>query len=141
MSQNKEKIQERKQQLMELTLGFSEQYLNEEYDEVIEKLINKMARKREVPFVRGKMEIWAAAVIHAVGTVNFLFDRSNQPYVNLQTILEYFGTKQSTTSQKSKTIQDMFKMSYFDNEFSITSVKQDNPFNNMAMIDGYIIPK
>ena len=30
-----------------------------------------MARKREVPFVARRIEIWAAAVIHARGTINF----------------------------------------------------------------------
>ncbi|WP_244440936.1 DUF6398 domain-containing protein [Neobacillus jeddahensis] len=30
-----------------------------------------------------------------MGTINFLFDKSNQPYVSAPDIFEYFGTKQS----------------------------------------------
>lgn len=141
MSKEKEKIQERKDQLLELTKGFSSEYLNEEYDDVIEKLILKMARKREVPFKRGKIEIWAAATIHALGTINFLFDKDNEPYVSNQTLLQYFDTKQSTTSQKSKLIQEMFKMSHFDGEFGIASVNERNPFLNLEMVDGFFVPK
>lgn len=61
-----------------------------------------MVRKKEVPFVRGRFEIWAAAVIHALGVINFLFDRGTTPYVSAPTIYEHFNTKSSTTSQRSK---------------------------------------
>jgi hypothetical protein len=61
----------------------------------------------------GKLEIWAAGIIHAIGTVNFLFDKSFEPYISVHDICEYFGATQSTTSQKSKVIRDMFKMGYF----------------------------
>ncbi|TSI04517.1 hypothetical protein FJQ64_14200 [Lysinibacillus sp. BW-2-10] len=141
MASAKEKVEEKKIQLMQLTKEFSQQYLNEEYDCVIEKLISKMARKREVPFVTGKIEIWAAAVIHALGTINFLFDKSSVPYVSVNEITQFFGTKQSTTTQKSKRIRDMFKISYFDSEFSTKTVDQHNPFHNLVTIDGLLVPK
>lgn len=124
-----------------LTIEFSKKVLNEEYEFVIEKLINKMARKREVPFVTGRIEIWAAAVIHALGTINFLFDKSSLPYVSAADIYAYFGTKKSTTSQKSKKIRDMFKMTYFDSNFSIESVNRENPFNNLSIVNGLIVPQ
>lgn len=141
MASTKEKIEEKKAQLMQLTKDFSQQYLNEEYDSVIERLINKMARKREVPFVTGRIEIWAAAVIHALGMVNFLFDKSSVPYVSVTEICQFFGTKQSTTTQKSKKIRDMFNMGYFDSEFSTETINQANPFNNLTTINGLLVPK
>lgn len=140
MTKQKEKIEEKKAQLIQLTSDFSKQFLNEEYDVVIEKLINKMERKREVPFLRGKIEIWAAAVIHAVGSINFLFDKSTEPYISVAGINEFFHTNQSTTSQRSKQIRDMFRMTYFDPNFSIKTVEQESPFNNLAMMDGLIVP-
>lgn len=100
-----------------------------------------MARKRDTLFVTGRIEIWAAAVIHALGTVNFLFDKASQPYVSVTDICQFFGTKQSTTAQKSKKIRDMFNMTYFDGNFSTGTVDQSNPFNNLTMIDGLLIPK
>lgn len=141
MTSTKEKVEEKKAELLKLTIEFSKKFLNEEYEVVIVKLINKMARKREIPFVSGRIEIWAAAVIHALGTINFLFDKSNQPYVSATDIFEYFGTKQSTTSQKSKKIRDMFNMTYFDSNFSIESVDQGSPFNNLSLVNGLIVPQ
>nr|WP_186324701.1 DUF6398 domain-containing protein [Paenibacillus bovis] len=141
MTRSNEKVEEKNAELLKLTMEFSKKFLNDEYEEVIKKLINKMARKREVPFLSGRIEIWAAAVIHALGTINFLFDKSTQPYVSAKDIFEYFGTKQSTTSQKSKKIRDMFNMTYFDSNFSIKSVDQDSPFNNLTMVNGLIVPQ
>ncbi|KGP74596.1 hypothetical protein N782_00630 [Pontibacillus yanchengensis Y32] len=141
MAKDKEKIEARKKQLIDLTTDFCNQYITDEYAELSKKLIEKMARKKEVPFLRGKIENWAAGVIHALGTINFLFDKSTEPYASLDVILEYFGTKQSTTSQKSKHIREMFKLGHFHPDFTIQSIEQDNPFNNMQIIDGFIVPK
>lgn len=100
-----------------------------------------MNRKKQVPFLTGRIEIWAAAVIHALGTINFLFDKSNQPYASVTDINGYFGTKQSTISQKSKKIRDMFNMTYFDSDFSIESVNRESPFNNLSLVNGFIVPQ
>lgn len=140
LTKSKEKNKDKKAQLIRLTSSFSKQFLNEEYDVVIEKLINKMARKREVPFLRGKIEIWAAAIIHAVGSINFLFDKSTKPYISVAGICEFFQTNQSTTTQRSKQIRDMFRMTYFDQNFSIKTIEQKNPFNHLTMVDHFIVP-
>lgn len=134
------KMIEKKQQLLQLVQGFCKQYLNEDYDQLSCKMVEKLGHKQTVPFMRGKLEIWAAGIIHAIGTVNFLFDKSFEPYVSVQDICGYFGTSQSTTSQKSKMICDMFKMGYFDGEFATQRSVQSNPFNNLVSTNGFIVP-
>lgn len=134
------KMIEKKEQLLQLVKSFCEQYLDEEYEQLSYKLVEKMGRKRTVPFMSGKLELWAAGIIHAIGTVNFLFDKSFEPYVSVHDICGYFGTAQSTTSQKSKTIRDLFKMSYFGGEFATQGSRQSNPLNNMVSINGFIVP-
>jgi len=83
-----------------------------------------MSRKRNVPFLSGRMGIWAAAIIHALGSINFLFDPNFEPYVGAADISNYFGTSKSTVSQKAKIIRDMFKMGYCDKEFSTTHMQK-----------------
>ncbi|WP_020617030.1 DUF6398 domain-containing protein [Paenibacillus daejeonensis] len=134
------KMLEKKEQLLQLVKGFCEKYLDEDYEQLACKMVEKLGRKRTVPFMRGKLEIWAAGIIHAIGTVNFLFDKNSEPYVSVHDICEYFATAQSTTSQKSNTLREMFKMSYFDGEFATKSTQQSNPLNNMVSINGLIIP-
>lgn len=131
--------EDRTQQLIELTTCFCIESLDEDYRELCKKLIKKMARKRKVPFLSGRIEIWAAAVVYALGSMNFLFDRNSEPYATADDICTFFGTLKSTTSQKAKSIKDMFKMNYFDDEFSTTYVKERNPFSNMVMMNGFIM--
>ena len=68
----KEKIIEKQKEIIQLAKSFCNEKLNEEYSTLAEKLICKLGRKRNVPFVSGQTAIWAAAVIHAIGTINFV---------------------------------------------------------------------
>jgi hypothetical protein len=86
------------------------------------------------------VEVWAAAIIHALGTINFLFDKASQPYSTVDEINQFFGTKKATTTGKSKIIRDLLKLGYFDNEFSTSRIKEDNPLNKMVMVNGLIVP-
>ncbi len=133
-------VEEKARELIQLTAGFCKQYLDDEYEHLCEKLIRKMARKRAVPFLSGRLDIWAAAIVHALGTINFLFDRSSQPYATVDDISGYFGTSKSTVSQKSKAIRDMFNLFYWDKEFSAAAVKEHDPHKDMIMYNGFIMP-
>lgn len=136
----KEEINNKKKKLLELTGSFCAQKLDDDYSQLCQKLILKLGRKRDVPFKSGKIEIWAAAVIHAIGSINFLFDKSFEPYVTAEEICEYFGTKKSTVSNKARQIKDMFKMGYYDSDFSTQNMTENNPFNDMVMVNGLIVP-
>jgi len=136
---DKTAIENKKEQLIEMTEKFCEKYLDEDYKNLCNKLISKMSRKRVVPFMSGKIEIWAAAVIYALGSINFLFDKSFKPYASADDICDYFGTNKSTTSQKAKIIRDMFNMGYFDKEFSTSRMQENDPFSKLRMVNGFIV--
>jgi len=134
-------IAEKAQRLIEMTAGFCDEYLDEDYKQLCEKLIRKMSRKRNVPFLSGRIEIWAAAIVYAIGSINFLFDQSFEPYASGDDICNYFGTSKSTASQKAKVIRDMFKLGYWDKEFSTSHMMQSSPFSNLVMVNGFIVNK
>ncbi|MCK4465538.1 MAG: hypothetical protein KAU83_07490 [Bacteroidales bacterium] len=136
----KEEIKDREKKLLELTGTFCAQKLDDDYFQLCKKLVKKLGRKRDVPFKRGKIEIWAAAVIYSIGSINFLFDKSFEPYMTAEQISEYFGTKNSTVSNKARQIKDMFDLWHFSPEFSTQRMTESNPFNNMVMMDGFIVP-
>jgi len=137
---NKEEIKERENKLIEMTGMFCSQKLNDEYFQLSEKLIKKMGRKRDVPFKRGKLEIWAAAVIHTLGSINFLFDKASEPYIKTEEISGYFGTKNATVSNKAAQIRNMFDLTMYDDEFATEHMTETNPFKNFVMVDGFIVP-
>ncbi len=124
---------EKTQMLIEMTAKFCDEYLDEDYKQLCEKLIRKMSRKRYPPFLSGRIEIWAAAIVYAIGSINFLFDQSFEPYASGDDICNYFSTSKSTTSQKANVIRDMFKLGYWDKEFSTSHMIEDNPFSNLVM--------
>ena len=137
---NKEEIIKKQQEIIQLAKSFCEEYVDEEYAALAEKLICKLGRKRNVPFVTGQTSVWAAAVIHALGTINFLFDKSAKPYASIDDLNDFFGTKKSTTGNKSKQIRDLLKLSHWDEEFSTKNIRDNSPFADLVMINGMITP-
>ncbi|HLF63950.1 MAG TPA: DUF6398 domain-containing protein [Saprospiraceae bacterium] len=136
----KQEIQERERKLIEMTSAFCAAKLDSDYDMLCQKLIKKLGRKRDVPFQRGKPEIWAAAVVHTIGTLNFLFDKSFEPYVSMEDLNVYFGTNSSTVSNKAHEIRELLNLWHYNSEFSTQRMTQSNPFNNLVMVDGYMLP-
>jgi hypothetical protein len=132
-------IQNKKDQLIQMTSRFCQEYLDQEHENLCKKMIEKMARKRVVPFLAGKLEIWAASIIYAIGRMNFLFDKSFEPCSSPDEICDYFKASKSTVGQKAKVIHDLFKLGHFNSEFSTETMKQRSPFNRLAMINGYVI--
>jgi len=138
---SKEKLLERTAKISDLATSFCTQKLNQEYFELVEKLVGKLSRKRPSPILRGKEEIWAASIIHSLGQVNFLYDNSFEPFITLDELHEYFGTKKSSVGAKAAEIRKMFKMDSFTNtDFVLDELTDKNPLNNMVLVDGFIVP-
>lgn len=136
---NKQRVQAIQREITEMTATFCRHHVDAEYQELCKKLIDKMARKRAVPFLSGRVEIWAAAIVYTLGGINFLFDESFPPHASPDTICDYFGVSKRTVSQKAKLIRDMFKMGYYDAEFSTEYMKQRNPFARMELVNGFLV--
>jgi Domain of unknown function (DUF6398) len=137
---DKQALKVREMQLCDLVVSFCTTHLNDEYAGICTRLVQKMGRKKQIPFELGKLEVWAAATIHAVGTINFLFDKKSEPHSTLDEINDFFKTNKTTTGNKSKEIRNMFKMTHFDKEFSTKSMAESSPFSQFVMVDGFIVP-
>ena len=122
-----EKTKQKQDEIIEMVTSFCDENLNEEYADLAIKLVEKMGRKHNVPFKRGRLDIWASAVIYCLAQVNFLFDKSFEPYISADDICNYFGTKKSTVSQKASKISDMFNLEPFDKEFSTKELLDNTP--------------
>ena len=125
--------------IVSLTDGFCQAHLDEEYAQISRRTAAALCRKRPPPVARGRTEVWACGIIHAVGTVNFLFDRSNEPYVSFADLCTEFGVGKSTTSNKSKQVRDLLKMRQFDPDWSLRRLTDRNPFVWTLIIDGLMV--
>ena len=120
------KIKQRENELIEMTSSFCEEYLDDEYRKLSKKLIQKLARKHDVPFKRGKLEIWAGGIIYALGQINFLFDDSFDPFITPDDICNYFSCKKSSASNKARDIRKLLNLKLGDKEFSTSFIQMHN---------------
>jgi DNA-binding CsgD family transcriptional regulator len=65
----------------------------------------------------GGARIWAAAAIYAVGSVNFLFDRTQRPHLTGDDLSELTGVPKSTLTNKAKLIRDVLRIGQMEPEF------------------------
>lgn len=125
--------------IVHLTDAVCKEHLNSEYADLARRLAATLARKRPSPIVRGRPEIWACAIVYALGTVNFLFDKSQTPHIRTDELCAAFGVKKSTGTNKAKFIRDMLKMYPFDPNWYLPSKMDDNPVVWKLEINGLIV--
>ena len=132
-------MQVRFDDITQLTDAFSQAYLTDEYASLYRELTATLCRKRLSPLSQGKTATWACGIIHALGTVNFLFDASQTPHVPASQIASYFGLSSSTMQAKSKQIRDLLDMYQMDPEWTLPSIIDQNPLIWMLEVNGLII--
>lgn len=125
--------------IVNLTDAVCKEHLNSEYAELARRLAATLARKRPSPIVRGKPEIWACAIIYALGTVNFLFDKSQTPHMRADELCAVFGVNQSSGANKAKFIRDTLKMYQLDPNWCLPSLIDDNPMIWILRVNGMMV--
>ena len=81
----------------------------------------------------------AAGVIHAIGSVNLLFDDTFEPYITERELYQYFDADPDTTMLFSDHIKRQLNLNVFDSKYSTHIENEDNPVKNMVSIDGIYI--
>lgn len=113
---------EKQEKLTEMVDEFCDEYLNEEYKQISHKIIEKMANGKSVYFKRGKLEVWASAIIYVVCQVNSLFDESNEVHITRKDILNYFNTNQSIVLRKAINLRNIYHL----DKHSLNKTKESN---------------
>ncbi len=131
-------MQARYDEIVALTDAFCETRLNAECAQVCRQMVATLGRKRLSPLQTGQANTWAAGIIHAVATVNFLFDKSVTPHTTFDELAEAFGRAKSTIGSKSKEIRDMLKIGPMDPNWTLPSRIDDNLMAWMISVDGLI---
>jgi hypothetical protein len=126
-------------EIMTLTDAVSAKVLDAEYAELARQAVAKLARKRPSPLLGGRRGTWAAAVVYALGQINFLFDRSQVPHVTPDELAELFGISKSTMSNKAKQVRDLLKMDHFSAEFQRAGLIAQNSALWFIQVDGIIM--
>ena len=125
--------------IIELTDSFSAKYLDEEYAQLIREATAALCRKKPSPVQSGSIKTWACAIIHAIGMINFLYDKSTKPYISNQDLISYFSVGQSTASGKSKQIRELLKMRQLDHKWMLPSMINNSSVVWIMMVNGYAV--
>jgi hypothetical protein len=133
------KMQETYEAITALTDGFCRAVLDEEYADMCRVMTAKLCRKRPSPLASGRAKNWAAGIVHAVGTVNFAFDKSLTPHTTVSEISNWFQVGKSSPASKSKVIRDLFKIGLMEPEWTLPSRMDDNPMVWSIMVNGFIM--
>ncbi|MFA5019462.1 MAG: DUF6398 domain-containing protein [Methylobacter sp.] len=132
-------MQGRYKAIVEITDSFAKENLNEEYAQLIRYAVAALCRKRPSPLETGKASTWACGITHAIGMVNFLFDKSQTPHINSTELYKKFGVGQSTGQGKSKLVRDMLGMNQFDPSWMLPSKLDSSPLVWMLSVNGMIV--
>jgi hypothetical protein len=132
-------MQEKFHSIARLTDELARQRLNEEYALLMRQATAALCRKRPSPLVSGNANTWACGIAHAIGMVNFLFDRSQQLHMSATEIYQWFGVSASTGQGKSKLVRDTLKMRQMDPDWCLPSRIDDNPLVWMLSVNGWIV--
>jgi hypothetical protein len=126
-------------QIIAITDAFCHSHLNQEYAQMSRKLAAALSRKRPSPLVRGKVETWACGIVYAIGSVNFLSDKSFEPYMRMDDLCALMGVSKSTGANKAGEIRKLFGMYQFNPNWTLPSLMDQNPMAWMIMVNGLIV--
>ncbi|MCD8369782.1 MAG: DUF6398 domain-containing protein [Clostridiales bacterium] len=119
-----------------LLTDYSKNYVNEEYESLYLHAFEKLCRKRPSPLKTGRRNTWAAGIVYAIGSNNFIFDKSQKIHMTAKEIAEPFGVAVSTASSKAAEIKKLLKIDYSRAEWCLPSMAADNPMLWMVSVNG-----
>ena len=122
--------------ISKLIIDYSTEYLSKEYEGLCLHALEKLCRKRPSPLKSGRSNSWAAGIVYAIGSNNFIFDKSQPIHMTAKELAEPFGVAVSTASSKAAEIKKMLKIDYFRAEWCLPSEIDDNIMLWMVSIDG-----
>ncbi|MGZ2368884.1 DUF6398 domain-containing protein [Ancylomarina sp. YFZ004] len=121
--------------IKELLNNFCNEVLkSHEYAQICLKVLNQLEQHPNKPLTKGKENIWAASIVHTVGSINFLFYSSSKPNINYTEFNRHFETNPKTIEIKSLQIQDLLLLSSYSEEYLIKSGLSENPIDKIKEV-------
>ncbi len=121
-----------------LIIAFAEKSLSTEEQAVCLHIWEKLGRKQKIDITRTRAVIWAPAVIWSFCRANFKYEEG----ITLDVLCPFFGTKKSTVGNKASEICKMLEIDFFNPEFTIKKIQEQNPLNKLVVTEnGLIVPR
>ena len=121
------------------TDAFAAAHLDSEYAALCRQMAARLAALWRSPLERGEPRTWAAAIVYAMGWVNFLADPSQTPHLTTAELARLTSVGQSTLAAYLRTIRGTLDLVRLDPVWTRPSRLADNPLAWMIEVDGLII--
>jgi len=138
-NKGKDKKKQRVEDIKTLINNFGGIHLNTLYTGFAIKLCDRIVPMRKLNIQRGRVEIWAAAIIHVIARLNFLFDPESDLFITTDDICDHFGTVKSTVGNKATGIEKACKLGMGNKDFCRPDIV--DMFTFYETPDGFILPK
>lgn len=125
--------------IVAITDAVCRQHLDEEYAQLSRRLAAALARKRPSPLAQGRPQVWACGIVYALGSVNFLWDKTQTPHMSAGELCELFGVGKSGCSARARSIMDTLRMGPADPRWYRPSKIGENPLAWLISVDGLIV--
>ena len=119
--------------------SFCNEKLNDEYKDICLRALQKLCRKRPSPIAGGKARTWACGIIYAIGSNNYIFDKSQPVNMTATELAEWFGLAKSTAGNKATEISKLLDLSYSNTEFMLESNIENNSMVWHLIVNGYMV--
>jgi len=126
-------------EIAEIIENFCNENLNDEYKEICLRALAKLCRKRPSPLVGGRARTWACGIVYAIGSNNFIFDKSQPINMTAVEIADWFGLSKSTAGSKAADINKWLNLSYLNTEFMLDSHIKSNPMIWHLSVNGFLV--
>ena len=133
------KMQEKFDAIVALTDAVCEKHLNEEYAQLARQATAALCRNRPSPLLSGRVSSWACGIVYALGSVNFLFDKTQDPHMSATELAAAFGVAKGTGAAKSRTVRNALSMVQMDPNWTLPSKMDENIMAWMIMVNGFIV--
>ena len=125
--------------IVALTNDVCKNHLNDEYANLARQATAALCRKRPSPLNSGQVKSWACGVVYALGTVNFLFDSSQDPHMRADALCKAFSVSASTGSSKARAVRDALGMFQLHPDWCLSSFTDRNPLIWMLSVNGLVV--
>src|SRR3954467_12473361 len=132
-------LRPRAAEMIEITDAFCAEQLDAEYGQLCRRLIARLARKRPSPLERGEPRIWAAGAVYELGSANFLFDRSLEPFMTADQLAAGLGVVKTTMANKARRIRDLLALAPLEPELCRRDILAVHPLAWLVAVDGFIV--
>lgn len=127
-------LKNRLQALEEMLLFFYRKYENRDLQNIALDLLHQVENNEALNLHRGKLEIWAAAIVYAIARINDQFHVYHPVHISAGSICEHFKVKQTTVAAKAKQIEVACGLEWEDeiDEFELFGFGAEDIFDDAS---------